>query len=156
MRRRKRRAKTCSRSPPKISPARPQTSQNRCKMEPELVWGSIWQPRGAQEHQTCAQEATKRRPRAPKSGPREAKSRPSGTREAPKPLPNRPRCAPGPHSRALLAESSVQEAVGTIFARFLCRAPDGRHAFRISFNGVSCTSSMFRIACSRARKNIEK
>ena len=101
--------------------------------------GSSWQPRGAQEHQRCAQDAPKRWPRAPKSAPRAPKSRPRGARGTSKPGKNQPRSAPGPHCHALLAENVVQEAVGPIFACFLRRALNGRHApMCVSYHSCQC------------------
>ena len=56
----------------------------------------------------------------------------------------------------IFAKSSVGQGPEANFGSFLRCGRDGRYAFRISFNGVSYTSSMFRIACSRARRNFEK
>ena len=74
--------------PPNPSQNLPQTlpkpSPNLPKIAQEHLLGSIWQPRGTQEHPRGAQEAPKRRPRAPKSRPRASKSRPRAALERPR------------------------------------------------------------------------
>ena len=116
----------------------------------------IWQPRGSQEHRSCAQDTPNSHPRAPKNAPGPSKSHPRDTQEAPKPFPNRFRHAPGRHFQALLTDSSVQKAVGSFLACFLRCALDGRHAFRIGFSNTKRLSGPFRIGGACAHKNLEK
>ena len=141
----------------------PKSSQNHPQTLPKLSQNRSQTLLGAHEASKSAQEGPKTRPRraqrrsrAPQSGPRVPESCPRSARDAPKPLPNRSWRAPGPHFRMLLAESSVQEAVGPIFARFLRCALDGRHAFRIGFSNTKRLLGFFHIASSHARRNIEK
>ena len=110
----------------------PKSMKNRARAHLGQQLAAKKGPRAPKMCPRCAQEVAKSAPRAPKSRPR-------GARETSKPGRNPPRSAPGPHSHALLAENVVQEAVGPIFACFLRRALDGRHApMCVSYHSCQC------------------
>ena len=100
------------------------------------------QPSDTQECRRVAQEAPERDQVPPKSGQKPAKWRPGAAQEGPRPFQNQARGARRPVFSVIFAESSVRPGLEANFASFLRCALDGRYAFCISFNDVSCILSI--------------
>ena len=106
------------RNPPKPSPARPQTVQNRGPgrpWEPKCIQKA---PQTSQETSRSAQEAPKRRPRGTKSWPRVAQSRPSDAQEAPKSAPDPSKMEPDEPQDEFLARSLWEALFDRLLERF--------------------------------------
>ena len=140
------------------------------KRAPEAFQNPVRQPpkppkieaRGALSSQHApksAQETPKRPPRGPRAAqesPKASQVHPRAAPEGPRPLQNRARGPPRQVFSTILVESAVRQASGSNFARFWRRALEGRHAFRIGFSNTKRMSGLFRIACVRGQRNIEK
>ena len=118
-RRSKTHAKTCPRSLPKPSPARPQTLQNRGPGRP-------WELKCTQEATQTSQETAKSAQQLPKRHPRSVQERPRAAQEIPKAGEVAPKSGPrGPWTNPKPSPTSPKTRFEQDFCGKLCSAGSG-------------------------------
>ena len=149
-------AQTCLRRVTKPFRDLPKNTSNPRAGGPESQDAPKRRPRQAKRPPRGHQRRPRKRPRAPKRRPREAPRRPRGAKN-----PSKIEVGDFPernfsYSQAGLPWCTFQIAVGSIFLCFVAHERSGRHAFRIGFSNTKRLSGRVRIACVRARTNLEK